>query len=96
MTKRIYRLSAICGLLTALAFVVPRFVPNQEGGLASAANAVLVFLGTLFVAAVVSLYLFVLTLGAFRDLPWPPRLAGMAPALILVGGLVLLLGALRF
>ena len=96
MQRRIYRLSAICALLTALAFVVPRFVSSQEGGLASAANAILVFLGMLLVAAVVSLYLLVLTLRAYRDLPWPPRLVGVAPALILVAGLALLVGGLRF
>jgi hypothetical protein len=32
--KRIYRLSAICGCLTALAFVMPRFAPNAKVGAA--------------------------------------------------------------
>jgi hypothetical protein len=96
MQTRIYRLSAICVAITALAFIVPRFVPNQEGGFASAANAILVFLGMLLVAAVVSLYLLVLTVRAYRDLPWPARVAGMAPGVILVIGLALILGALRF
>jgi hypothetical protein len=96
MPTRIYRLFAICALVTALAFIVPRFVPNQEGGLASAAHAVLVFLGMLLVAALLALHLLAVTIRAYRDLPWSARLAGIAPALILVAGLMLLLGALRF
>jgi hypothetical protein len=96
MRKRIHTLSALCAVITALAFVVPRFVPNQEGGFASAANAILVFLGMLLVAAVLSLYLLVQTFRAYRDLPWPSRLAGIAPGLILVTGLALLLGVLRY
>jgi hypothetical protein len=96
MQTHIYRLSAICALLTALAFVVPRFVPNQEGGFASAANAILVFLGMLLVTAILALYLLVVTIRAYRDLPWPTRLAGIAPGVILVAGLAILVAALRF
>ena len=96
MQQRIYRLSVWCGLITAMAFVVPRFVPSQEGGFASAANAVLAFFGILVLAAGLSLYLFAMTVRAYRNLPWPPRVAGIAPAVILVAGLALLFGALRF
>ena len=65
--KRIYRLSAICGVIAALAFIIPRFVPNQEGGFAIAANAILVFLGLGLVASVLSLYLLLITIQAYRD-----------------------------
>jgi len=36
--KRIYRLSTAC-VMSALAFILPRFVPNSEGGFASAGTA---------------------------------------------------------
>jgi hypothetical protein len=94
--KRIYWLAAICLLLTSLAFVIPRFVETREGGYASAGMAVLVFLGVLALAAVVSLYLLVLTLGAYRRLTFLPRLAGIAPAVILVTALAVLVGWLRY
>ncbi len=93
---RIYRLFAICGAFTALAFVVPRFVPNQEGGFASAATAVLVLLGMLFVAAMLSLYLLLITFRAYREISFLPRLAGMGPSVVLVAALALLLGFLRY
>jgi hypothetical protein len=94
--RKIYRLSAICGCLAALALVIPRFVPNQEGGFASAATAVLVFLGILFGAAVVSLYLLFLTLRVYRDISLLPRLAGLGPGVVLVTALALLFGFLRY
>jgi hypothetical protein len=94
--RRIYRLSAICGALVVLAFVVPRFVPNQEGGFASAATAILVFLGMLTVAAIFSLYLFFATIQEYRSLPFLPRLAGIAPGVMLVAALILLFGFLRY
>jgi hypothetical protein len=71
-------------------------VPNQEGGFAAAATAVLVLLGMLFVAALVSLYLLVATLQAYRDISFLPRLAGLAPGVLLVTALALLLGFLRY
>jgi hypothetical protein len=94
--RRIYRLSAICGILTLLAFGVPRLVPDQEGGFASAANAVLVFLGMLFGTAVFSLYLLVVTLRAYREISLLPRLAGIGPTAVLVTGLAVLLAFLGY
>ena len=94
--KKIYRLSAVCGCLTALALVIPRFVPNQEGGFASAATAILVFLGMLCGAALVSLYLLVVTIQVYRDISVLPRLAGLGPSVVLVTALALLLGLLRY
>lgn len=94
--KRIYRLSALCGGLTALALVIPRFVPSQEGGFASAATAILVFLAMLFATTLVSLYLRVLTIRVYRDISFLPRLAGLGPGVVLVTALALLLGFLRY
>jgi len=94
--KRIYRLFAICGFFTALAFIIPRFVPNQEGGFASAATAILVFLGMLFWAAILSLYLLLVTIQVYREISFLPRLAGIGPCLVLVTALALLLGFLRY
>ncbi len=93
---KIYRLSAICALATAIAFIVPRFVPNREGGFASAATAILVFLGLLVSAAVMSLRLLLLTVRAYRELSFVPRLAGIAPSVLLVGAVVFLLVFLRY
>jgi len=94
--KKIYQLSALCAFATALAFIVPRFVPNQEGGFASAATAILVFLGLLVSAAAMSLRLLFLTVRAYRELSLVPRLAGIAPSVILVGAVVFLLAFLRY
>ena len=93
---KIYRLSAICAFATALAFIVPRFVPNREGGFASAATAILVFLGLLVSAALMSLRLLLVTLRAYHALPLAPRIAGIAPSVILVGAVVFLLVFLRY
>jgi hypothetical protein len=94
--RRIYRLAASCLALVGLAFVLPRFVPSSEGGFASAATAVLVFLAVLAVAAVVALYLCALTIRAYRDLALLPRFAGIAPAVILIVALAMLMGGLRY
>lgn len=94
--NRIYRLCAVCGVVTALAFIIPRFVPNQEGGFASAATAVLVLLGMLFGAAILSLYLLLVTLQTYREISFFPRLAGIGPSVVLVAALALLLGFLRY
>jgi hypothetical protein len=94
--KRVYRLSAGCGALTALAFIVPRFVPNQEGGFASAATAVLMLLAMLFAAALLSLYLLFMTLKAYREISFLPRLAGIGPSVVLVVALALLVGFLSY
>jgi hypothetical protein len=93
---RIYRWSAACGAFAALAFVVPRFVPNREGGLASAATAILVFLGTLLGAAILALYLLSVTVRVYRDISFLARLAGIGPIVMLVAALALLIGFLRY
>jgi hypothetical protein len=94
--KKIYRLAALCGVLTVLAVVVPRFVPSRGGGFEATAIAVLVFLGMLFVTTLVSLYLLVITVNAYRGLSLFPRLAGLGPGVVLVTALVLLIAFLRF
>jgi hypothetical protein len=94
--KRIYVLAAICGLLTALAFVVPRFVPSSEGGFASAGTAILVFLGVLLVTTFVALHLLAVTIRAYREISLPARLSGIAPSVVLVAALAYLLTVLRY
>lgn len=94
--KRIYRLFTACGVFTVLALVGPRFVPNQEGGLASAATAVLLLLGMLFGSAILSLYLLFITLRTYRKISFLPRLAGIGPSVVLAAALALLLGFLRY
>jgi hypothetical protein len=94
--KRIYRLLMICVVLTVLAVGIPRFVPSQEGGLAGAATAVIVFLGLLAAAAAVSLFLLVVTVRAYRDLSLFTRLAGIGPSVILVMALAFLVVFLQY
>jgi hypothetical protein len=94
--KKIYRLAALCGVLTVLAVVVPRFVPSRGGGFEAIAIAVLAFVGMLFVATLVALYLLVITVNAYRDLSLFPRLAGIGPGVVLVTALVLLIAFLMF
>ncbi len=96
MEKSIYRLSAICGVVAALAFIIPRFMPNQEGAFGIAGYAVLVFMGLLFGAAVLSLYLLLFTIQVYREISILPRLAGIGPSVVLVTFLAMLLGFLRF
>jgi hypothetical protein len=93
---RIYRLCATCAFLTALALIVPRFVPSQEGGFASAATAVLVFLGMLVGAAIASLYLLLVTVRGYREISFLPRLAGIGQSVVLVAAVALLLAFLRY
>jgi hypothetical protein len=94
--KKIFRLSAACAVLIALAFVVPRAVPNTEGGFASGATAALVFLAGLAVTGIVSLYLLWITIRGYRDLSPLARVAGIGPSVIVIGGLVALLILLRY
>lgn len=94
--KKIYGLSATCAVLMAFAFVVPRVVPNTEGGLASSASAAIVFLLALAVTAIVSLYLLWVTIRAYRALSPLARVAGIGPSVIAVGGLVALVVLLRY
>jgi hypothetical protein len=94
--KRIYLLSGVWVFLTTLAFIIPRFVPNREGGFASAGTAILVFLAMWLVSVVLSLCVLVVTLRAYREVSLLPRLAGIAPSVIAVAALALLLGLLRY
>jgi hypothetical protein len=94
--KRIYLLSAVWASFTTLAFIIPRFVPNREGGFASAATAILVFLGMWLVSVILSLHLLVVTLRAYRQVSLLPRLAGIAPSVIAVAALALLIVFLRY
>ena len=96
LQAKIFRLSATCAVLIALAFVIPRAVPNTEGGFASGATAALVFLAGLAVTGIVSLYLLWITLRAYRELSPTARVAGIGPSVIVIGGLVVLLILLRY
>ncbi|MGD2112798.1 MAG: hypothetical protein PVI50_05380 [Gammaproteobacteria bacterium] len=88
--RPIYRLAAWCGILLLASFVVPRFVPPDEG-FASAATASLVFLAMLLFTTLVALYLLARTLRAYGALSVPARICGIAPALIMAAGLAGLL-----
>lgn len=79
-----------------LALTVPRFFPNQEGGLASAATAILVFLTLLTAAALIAIYLLIVTLRVYRQVSTSARIAGIAPGVVLVLVMVLMFGFLRF
>ena len=94
--KKIYSLSATCAVLMALAFVVPRIVPNKEGGFAAGASAAIVFLLALAVTAIVSLYLLWVTIRSYRQLSPLARVVGIGPSVIAVGSLVALLVLLRY
>lgn len=92
--RPIYHLAGWCGILLLAAFVVPRFVPQDEG-FAAGATATLVFLALLLFTAVAALYLLVRTLRVYAELSLPARVCGIAPALIVLTGLagvLLLLG----
>ena len=93
---RVYRLAGVCGLLVVAAFVLPRFVGNPEGGFASGATAVLVFLCILGVALVAALYLLMVTLRRYRDLPTLARVVGVCPSLVLAVSLFGLVGWLAY
>jgi hypothetical protein len=92
--KTIYRLSGICGLLLAAAFVAPRFAPGEDG-FAAAAGAALLFGGILLAAAGLATYLFAKTLRASKTLSTAGRICGVAPAVIVVAGLLVLWSFLR-
>lgn len=93
--RKVYRLAAFCAALAALSIIVPRFVPSSEG-FGAAGMGILVFLGMLAAAFVVSLYLAFLTLSEYGNLGTGARVAGLAPAIVLGVGLVALVGGLRF
>jgi len=94
--KKIYRLSGICVLLAASSLVVPRFVPNVEGGFASGAMAVLTLLAMLGVTLLVALYLLVMTVRQYGDLSMKAKIAGSAPAIILAVVLLALFGFVSY
>jgi hypothetical protein len=83
-------------VVVLLALTVPRFFPNQEGGLASAATAILVFLTLLTAAALIAIYLLIVTLRVYRQVSTSARIAGIAPGVVLVLVMVLMFGFLRF
>ena len=85
--RPIYRTAGWCGILLLATVVVPRFVPPDEG-FASAATASLVFFAMLLFTTVVALYLLARTLREYRALSKTARVCGIAPALILLAGLV--------
>src|SRR5688572_13316704 len=93
---KIYGLAGLCGVLTALAFVIPRFTPESEGGFADAATAVAIFLGVLAVAAAFSIYLLTVTLRARANIGRGALVVGTLPGLVLVTGLVWLVLFLRY
>ena len=86
--KKIYRLSTLCGLVTAAALVIPRFARNPEGGFAGAANATVALMSLLAVSFLLSLYLLGVTVTRYRDLSPSARVAGIGPGVVL--GLALL------
>ena len=92
----VYQLSAVCITLTVASFIVPRFVPNPEGGFAGAASAILVLLVMLAMTLLVSIYLLVITIKKFSDLSTPARTAGIAPGVLLAAILFGLLGFLNY
>ena len=90
LEKPIYRLAGLCAILLLAAFVVPRFVPPDEG-FAAAATASLVFLAMLLFTTLVALYLLARTFHVFSALSVTARMCGIAPAIIMLAGLAGLL-----
>jgi len=80
--RKIYRLAFLCATLAAVAFILPRFVTNPEGGFASGASAILTLLILLTVTLVFSLYLLTITLRQSRNVSRSARVVGLAPSLI--------------
>ncbi len=93
---QIYRLSGLCAFLSVLSLILPRFVPNPEGGFAGAANAVLVLLAMLVITLICSLYLLARTIGAYRDLSFGSRVAGIGPSIVLTLVVIAFFGFLRY
>jgi len=93
--KVIFRLSGLCALLLAAAFVMPRFVPGEDG-FAAATSAALVFGGVLLAAAGLATYLFARTLRASKALSTAARICGVAPAVVIVAGLLVVWSLLEF
>ena len=89
--KKIYRLAGVCAVLAVASLLIPRFVPNPEGGFASATSAILTLLVLLGFTLVFSLYLLSVTVQQYRDLSTSARLAGLAPSALLGAGLLWLI-----
>lgn len=96
LERSIYRGAALCGVLMVGAVTLPRFVPHGQGGLAAAAGATIVFLALVALSAVAGLWLLARTVRHFDRLGPMARVAGLMPAIVTIGGLVWLLGWLRF
>lgn len=95
LEKPIYRMAGLCGILLLAALVVPHFVPPDEG-FAAAATASMVFLAMLLFTALVAVYLLARTVHVFGALSPAARVCGIAPAIIMVTGLIGLLLCLRY
>ena len=96
MEVRIYRLAALCVVLSAISFTVPRFVPNPEGGFASGASAILTFLVLLGATLLLSVYLFSVTVQQFSTLSTLAKVVGVGPSVVLAVTLLGLLGFLSY
>ena len=96
LEKRIYSLAGISLLIGVASVVVPRFVPNPEGGFASGASAALTFLVLLGVALLFSIYLLVMTCRQFRELPVTAKIVGLAPSIVFGITLLALIVFLNF
>ncbi len=93
---RIYRLAGVCVVLSLVSFIVPRFVSNPEGGFAAGASAILTFLALLGVTLLVSVYLLVLTINDYGNLPTFAKVVGIGPSVVLAITLLSLLGFLSY
>jgi len=96
LERSIYRGAVLCGVLMIGAVTLPRFVPHGQGGFAAAANAAIVFLALAALGAIAGLLLLARTVRHFDRLGPTARVVGLMPAVVTIGGLVWLLGWLRF
>ena len=96
MEARIYRLAGLCVVVAAISFIAPRFVPNPEGGFASAASAILTFLILLGVTLSLSVYLLSVTVQQFSTLSPFAKVVGVGPSVVLAVTLLGLLGFLSY
>ena len=77
----------IAGIALVISFIIPRFVLVDEG-FAGAATATMVFGLLLLLVTIITIYLFVKTLGVFKSISIPARICGIAPAVIMIIGLI--------
>jgi hypothetical protein len=94
-SKRIFQVAVVWGGLLIVSFIIPRFVPASEG-FASAATATTIFLLLLFLVTLVSVYLLIKTVRLFNSVSITARICGIAPAVIMVIGLISLITFLRY